>query len=94
LPSADSRNLLRIVGDVLREPMFALLLGAGAVVFMAHDRAHRFFSSARWSPDQLGLVLARLAVEESGFGNPVGKYQKNRFCTTPAAKRASLSFVP
>ncbi len=25
--------------------------------------------------------LARLAVEESGFGNPVGKYQKNRFCT-------------
>lgn len=25
--------------------------------------------------------LARLACEESGFGNPVGKYQKNRFCT-------------
>jgi acetaldehyde dehydrogenase (acetylating) len=25
--------------------------------------------------------LAVLAVEESGFGNPVGKYQKNRFCT-------------
>ena len=25
--------------------------------------------------------LAHLAVEESGFGNPVGKYQKNRFCT-------------
>jgi acetaldehyde dehydrogenase (acetylating) len=25
--------------------------------------------------------LARLAVEESGFGNPVGKFQKNRFCT-------------
>lgn len=25
--------------------------------------------------------LARLAVEESGFGNAVGKYQKNRFCT-------------
>src|SRR5262245_55113171 len=25
--------------------------------------------------------LARLAVEESGFGNPVGKYQKNKFCT-------------
>lgn len=25
--------------------------------------------------------LARLAVAESGFGNPVGKYQKNRFCT-------------
>jgi len=25
--------------------------------------------------------LAKLAVEESGFGNPVGKYQKNKFCT-------------
>lgn len=25
--------------------------------------------------------LARMAVEESGFGNVVGKYQKNRFCT-------------
>ena len=25
--------------------------------------------------------LARLAVDESGFGNVVGKYQKNRFCT-------------
>ncbi|RKY17502.1 MAG: acetaldehyde dehydrogenase [Planctomycetota bacterium] len=26
-------------------------------------------------------TLAHLAVEESGFGNPVGKFQKNRFCT-------------
>ncbi len=25
--------------------------------------------------------LAELAVEESGFGNAVGKYQKNKFCT-------------
>ena len=25
--------------------------------------------------------LAYLACEESGFGNPVGKFQKNRFCT-------------
>ncbi|GJM20800.1 MAG: hypothetical protein DHS20C15_07150 [Planctomycetota bacterium] len=25
--------------------------------------------------------LAKLAVEESGFGNEAGKYQKNRFCT-------------
>src|SRR5262245_14181811 len=26
-------------------------------------------------------ALARLAVEESGFGSVVGKYQKNKFCT-------------
>jgi acetaldehyde dehydrogenase (acetylating) len=25
--------------------------------------------------------LARLAVEESGFGSVAGKYQKNKFCT-------------
>lgn len=37
LPSADRRNVLRIVGDVLREPMFALLLGAGAVYLVLGD---------------------------------------------------------
>jgi acetaldehyde dehydrogenase (acetylating) len=30
---------------------------------------------------QASQRLAELAVEESGFGNPAGKYQKNRFCT-------------
>ena len=37
LPSADRRTLLRIVGEVLREPMFALLLGAGAVYLVLGD---------------------------------------------------------
>ena len=27
-----------------------------------HDRAHSFFSRARWSPDELGLAAARLVV--------------------------------
>jgi DDE superfamily endonuclease len=27
-----------------------------------HDRAHRFFSAAGWSSEQLGLALARLVV--------------------------------
>src|SRR3569832_2151658 len=31
LPSPDRRNFGRIVFDVVRQPMFALLLGAGAV---------------------------------------------------------------
>lgn len=31
LPSAERRTLRLIVADVLREPMFSLLLGAGAV---------------------------------------------------------------
>ena len=28
----------------------------------SHDRAHQFFSRARWDPDELGLAVARLAV--------------------------------
>ncbi len=37
LPSTERRTLLRIVGDVLREPMFALLLGAGVVYLVLGD---------------------------------------------------------
>lgn len=37
LPSADRRTFLHIIGDVLREPMFALLLGAGAVYLVLGD---------------------------------------------------------
>ena len=37
LPSADRRTLLLIVRDVLREPMFALLLGAGAIYLLLGD---------------------------------------------------------
>ncbi len=37
LPSTDRRTFLHIVGDVLREPMFALLLGAGVVYLVLGD---------------------------------------------------------
>ena len=37
LPAAERRTALRIVGDVLREPMFALLLGAGVVYLVLGD---------------------------------------------------------
>jgi hypothetical protein len=40
-----------------------MLTGAGLQHRWAHDRAHRFFSVARWCPDRLGLALARLIVE-------------------------------
>lgn len=39
-----------------------MLLGAGLSRVWAHDRAHRFFSHARWSPEGVGLVLTRLVV--------------------------------
>jgi hypothetical protein len=39
-----------------------MLTGAGLERVCHHSRAHRFFSNARWSPDQVGLVLADLIV--------------------------------
>ena len=37
LPEPDRRNIVRIVGDTLREPMFALLLAAAAIYFALGD---------------------------------------------------------
>jgi P-type Ca2+ transporter type 2C len=37
LPRTEHRTLVRIFGDVLREPMFALLLGAGAIYLALGD---------------------------------------------------------
>ncbi|WP_322779317.1 transposase [Frankia sp. Cas4] len=39
-----------------------MLMGAGLSRVWPHHRAHRFFSHAVWSPEQLGLALARLVV--------------------------------
>ena len=37
LPRPDRRDFVRIVGEILREPMFALLLGAGVVYLLLGD---------------------------------------------------------
>jgi hypothetical protein len=39
-----------------------MLTGAGLSRIWPHDRAHSFFSRARWDPGDLGLAAARLAV--------------------------------
>ena len=39
-----------------------MLAGAGLARCWSHDRAHRFFSRARWSPDEMGLAVARLVA--------------------------------
>jgi len=39
-----------------------MLAGAGLARCWSHDRAHRFFSRARWSPEDLGLAVAKLVV--------------------------------
>ena len=60
LPKTDHRTFLRIIGDVLREPMFALLLGAGVDLSRA-GRSHR-------SPDAAGL-RHHLGLDHRGPGD-------------------------
>jgi hypothetical protein len=45
-----------------RRTVCGMLTGAGLSRAWPHDRAHRFFSRARWDPDELGLAAARLVV--------------------------------
>src|SRR4029450_12109779 len=52
-----------LIAQTGRRTVCGMLLAAGVAMWMAHDRAHRFFSAARWSTDQLGLGLARLVVD-------------------------------
>src|SRR5260370_554143 len=39
-----------------------MLTGAGLSRLWSHDRAHYFFSAARWSPDDLGIAVAGLVI--------------------------------
>jgi hypothetical protein len=45
-----------------RRTVCGMLTGAGLSRAWHHDRAHRFFSHARWSSQDLGLALAKLTV--------------------------------
>lgn len=51
-----------LAGQPRRRTVVGMLLGAGLARAWPHDRAHYFFSRARWDPDELGLAVARLAV--------------------------------
>lgn len=39
-----------------------MLTAAGLAQVWPHDRAHWFFSRARWTPDELGIAVAKLVV--------------------------------
>jgi hypothetical protein len=39
-----------------------MLTGAGLSRLWSHDRAHYFFSRARWNPDDLGICVAKLVI--------------------------------
>ena len=54
LPSKTQRTLLRIICEVMREPMFLLLLGAGSIYLILGDRTDAFML--------LGFVFVTMAI--------------------------------
>lgn len=51
-----------LVAQPVGRTVCGMLTGAGLARVWHHCRAHRFFSTARWCPRQVGLVLAELIV--------------------------------
>jgi DDE superfamily endonuclease len=61
------RTFQALVAGFLAQPgprtVTGMLVGAGLAGRRHHDLAYRFFASARWSADQLGLVLLDLITQ-------------------------------
>jgi hypothetical protein len=51
-----------LAAQVRRRTVCGMLVGAGLSTVWSHHRAHRFFSHARWSVEQLSATLAQLVV--------------------------------
>jgi hypothetical protein len=51
-----------LVSQTARRTVCGMLVGAGLSQTWSHHRAHRFFSHATWSIEQVSAVLARLVV--------------------------------
>ena len=51
-----------LISQTARRTVCGMLVGAGRSQTWSHHRAHRFFSHARWSIDQVSAVAARLVV--------------------------------
>jgi hypothetical protein len=54
--------VLGLVAQTGRRTVCGMLAGAGLSTRWPHDRAHRFFSAARWQIDQIGLIAFDLVV--------------------------------
>jgi hypothetical protein len=54
--------LAGMVAAPARRTVCGMLSASGMSQFWHHSRAHRFFSSTRWGPDQLGLVMLGLVI--------------------------------
>src|SRR2546430_8119728 len=92
--------LAGLIAQTGRRTVCGMLLGAGVAEWMPHDRAHRFFSQAAWSIDQVGLALARLIVDRlvpAGVGLQVA-VGDTLFCrrgqTGPPPFLAPVGFPP
>jgi DDE superfamily endonuclease len=51
-----------LVAQTGQRTVCGMLTGAGLATTWSHHRAHRFFSTARWSVDQIGLIVFDLVV--------------------------------
>lgn len=51
-----------LVAQPVSRTVCGMLTGAGLAQLWPHSRAHRFFSTAKWCPQRVGLVLAELIV--------------------------------
>lgn len=63
--------------DLLRRSRVA----ADAFRHASQEDVDRICAAMAKAGSEMSETLARKAVEESGFGNVVGKFQKNKFCT-------------
>ena len=46
-----------------RRTICGMIVGAGLSGLVRHERFHRFFSAAKWCPDELGLTMARVVID-------------------------------
>jgi hypothetical protein len=71
-----------LVGQPGTRTVTGMLVGARLAGIWHHSRAHRFFATARWSADQLGLKSSRCSVP----GPPPPHDHESRESCRPRAK--------
>ena len=84
------------VAQTGRRTVCGMLVGARLSRVWSHHRAHRFFSAARWSPEQLTAVLARLLVRllvSDGQAGGEGRDRRHAV-SPPRAEGARRVLVP
>ena len=54
--------VIGLIAQTRRRTVCGMLTGAGLERLWHHSRAHRFFTTARWSADMVGLALADLII--------------------------------